>query len=205
VIKEFADEFWARRAQETEGSIRWTNQQMLLHDQSLVEAVLPDGGELLDLGCGTGDLFQPFLDRLEHVTAVDMVPDFIARIPHHPRLEGVVSDLLAFTPTRSYDVAVLFGVVTYLMTDDERAVYEMLRGAVRPGGSVVVKNQCSRGEEIMVDGWSEAIAQRYVARYPSVAAQRELLETIFQTVTVKEYPEELNPWPDTYHVAYVCS
>jgi 2-polyprenyl-3-methyl-5-hydroxy-6-metoxy-1,4-benzoquinol methylase len=204
MIKDFADEFWARRAQETEGSVRWTNQQMLVHDRSIVDEVLPEGGKLLDLGCGTGDLFETFLDRLEHVTAVDMVPEFIARLPQHPRIEGVVSDLLAFRSTRSYDLAVLFGVITYLSEEDEEAVYQLLRSAVRPGGTVVVKNQSSRGAELVVDRWSEAFAQRYMGRYPSVAAQRDRLATVFDQVIVREYPAPLNPWPDTVHVAYLC-
>lgn len=202
--QEFAGEFWARRAQETEGSIRWTDDQMLAHDRSIVGSVLPDGGDVLDLGCGTGDLFAGYLDRLGHVTAVDMIADFIERLPADPKVVGVVSDLLAFEPTREYDLALLFGVVTYLTPEQEAAVYEKLRSALRPGGRVVVKNQCARDAEKIVDGWSEAFGQRYVGRYPSVDAQRQVLESVFARVSVRPYPDELNPWPDTLHVAFVC-
>lgn len=205
MIGDFAEEFWSRRAQETDGSIRWTDQEMLRHDQSVVGAVLPEsGGRLLDLGCGTGDLFAGFLDRLDSVTAVDMVPAFIERLPEDPKVHGVVSSLTAYEPEHSHDVGVLFGVVTHLDEADELAVYRLLRRAVPTPGTVVVKNQCSRGDEIFVDRHSEAFGQRYVGRYPSVEGQRDRLTGVFDEVTVLPYPDALNPWPDTHHVAYLC-
>lgn len=205
MIREFAEGFWAQRARDTEGSIRWTDDRMLSHDHALLDQVLPDGGELLDLGCGTGDLFSPFLPRLSHVTAVDMIPEFVARLPQDEKVEGVVSDLTSYAPDRSHDFGLLFGVVTHLSPEDELAVYQLLRRAVRPTGAVLVKNQCSTGEEMLVDRWSEAFGQRYVGRYPAVSGQRELLGTVFDRVEVLRYPADLNPWPDTAHVAFLCS
>ncbi|TFV83254.1 class I SAM-dependent methyltransferase [Blastococcus sp. CT_GayMR20] len=205
MIGDFAAEFWNRRAQETEGSIRWTDDAMLRHDRLVVGSVLPpSGGSLLDLGCGTGDLFAGFLDRLEHVTAVDMVATFVDRLPKNPKVDGVVSGLTSFEPTRVYDTGVLFGVVTHLTPDDEMSVYRLLRRAVPKLGAVVVKNQCSRGEELLVDRLSEAFGQRYVGRYPSIEGQRDRLALFFDEVAVRPYPEELNPWPESQHVAFVC-
>lgn len=205
MIDDFAGEFWARRAEDTTGSIRWTDDRMLQHDHSIVEPLLAAGAVVLDLGCGTGDLFLPFLERAGHVTAVDMVAAFIDRLPEDPKVEGVVSSLLDFHPGRSYDLGLLFGVVTHLAPEDELTVYQTLRAAVPPGGVVVVKNQCSRGEELLVDRWSDSFGQRYVGRYPGVEAQRDALAGVFDHVAVRPYPEQLNPWPDTQHVAFVCS
>jgi SAM-dependent methyltransferase len=206
VIDEFAGEFWSRRAEETQGSIRWTDDRMLCQDLELIDAVLPeDGGALLDLGCGTGDLFIPFLDQLDSVTAVDMVPEFIARLPRHPKVHGIVSPVVSFEPQAQYDVGLLFGVVQYLEPADEPTVYRLLRRAVRKGGVVIVKSQCARGEgDLVVDGYSETFGQRYVSRYPAMRRQRDTLASIFDDVTVLRYPEELSPWPDTEHVAFVC-
>lgn len=204
-MEEFASDFWNRRAQQTEGSIRWTDDAMLRHDRAVVGGVLPtSGGSLLDLGCGTGDLFAGLLDRLEHVTAVDMVAEFVDRLPKDAKVDGVVSPLMSFDPARTYDVGVLFGVVTYLGPDDELTVYRLLRRAVPRPGAVVVKNQCSRGEDLLVDRFSDAFGQRYVGRYPSVEGQRDRLATVFDEVTVQSYPDQLNPWPDSRHVAFVC-
>jgi SAM-dependent methyltransferase len=206
VIDDFVREFWAQKAQQTEGSIRWTDERMLRQDLGVIETALPEaGGALLDLGCGTGDLFAAFLDRLEHVTAVDMEPEFIARLPRDPKVTGVVSSLRTHTPERTYDVGLMFGVVTYLTVEEEESAYRMLRRAVPTPGAVVVKNQCARSDDdLLVDRFSEAVGSRYVGRYPSLSGQQDRLASVFDEVSVLPYPEELNPWPDTLHVAFVC-
>jgi SAM-dependent methyltransferase len=206
VNDEFVEQFWNKRAEQTEGSIRWTDDRMLRQDLSVIESALPErGGRLLDLGCGTGDLFIPLLDRLDAVTAVDLIADFVARLPQDPKVEGMVSGILEFEPRGSYDTAIVFGVVTYLSAEEETTLYRRLRAAVPPPGALVVKNQCGRGDDdVLVDTFSESIGARYAGRYPSVTGQRDRLSEVFDEVTVVPYPEELNPWPDTQHVAFVC-
>ncbi len=203
MIGDFAKEFWRGRAEATDASIRWTDEQMLELDIELVGRLTPEGASLLDLGCGTGDIFLGMLDRFSHVTAVDMIDDFLARLPDDPRIEPVVSELTAFAPQRAYDVAIMFGVVTHLSEADERRAYETLRAAV-PEGTVVVKNQCGREHDIDVDGHSEAIGGRYVGRYPAVDAQAARLREYFGEVEVVRYPDAVNRWPDSLHAAFVC-
>ncbi len=67
-----------------------------------------------------------------------------------------------------------------------------------------MKNQCSRGDDLLVDRWSDVFEQRYVGRYPSVEGQRCRLADVFDDVAVLPYPAELNPWPDSHHVAFIC-
>lgn len=203
MINEFAHEFWERRARTTDASIRWTDHRMLELDAALVGSLLPHDAAVLDLGCGTGDVFLAVLDQVSHVTAVDMIPEFLDRIPPDPRVTTVESDLSTFQPGRTYDVGLLFGVVTHLTLEQESAVYDVLRHAV-PEGVVVVKNQCGRDEDLDIDTYSEAFAGRYVGRYPHVQSQAERLRSVFGSVDVVPYPAEVNRWPDSVHVAFVC-
>lgn len=203
MISEFAQEFWDERARMTGGSIRWTDGAMLEIDLALLASVLPERATLLDLGCGTGDLFLGVLDRLDAVVAVDFIADFLDRIPDDDRITKVVSPINEFTPDRTFDAAVMFGVVTHLTADDELAAYRTLRAAV-PNGVVVVKNQCGRDGDVEVDGWSEAFARRYVARYPHVDAQASRLGEFFSEVDVVRYPDDVNRWSNSQHVAFVC-
>lgn len=203
MIHDFAKRFWEQRADETSASIRWTDADMLAFDVALVGDAIVDGGTLLDVGAGTGDIFLPHLDRLAHVTAVDMVAGFLERLPDDPRIETVVSDLAGFEPDRAYDTALMFGVVTHLDRDAELAAYRMLRRAA-PEGTVIVKNQCGRDGDVDVDRFSEALGGQYMGRYPGVDAQRDTLATVFAEVDVVPYPAEFNRWPETMHAAFVC-
>ena len=203
MIGDFARDFWQGRAAATDRSIRWTDAQMLELDVALVGKVIGRGASLLDLGCGTGDVFLGVLDRLSHVTAVDMIPAFLERLPDDPRIEPVVSEIVAFEPTRTYDAAIMFGVVTHLTEADECAAYALLRASV-PDGTVVVKNQCGRTADVLVDGHSAAFGGRYVGRYPAVEAQAARLREHFAQVEVLPYPEAVNRWPNTVHAAFVC-
>lgn len=203
MISDFADEFWRGRAAATDASIRWTDAKMLEVDVTIVESQLHDGDALLDLGCGTGDLFLPLLDHLGSVTAVDMIPEFLDRIPVDPKITTVRSKVGEFVPVAPFDVAVMFGVVTHLSLEQETAAYRVLRAAV-PAGTVIVKNQCGRDADVDVDRWSEAFASRYVGRYPHVSRQAERLAEVFSSVDVVPYPEAMNQWPDSVHVAFIC-
>ncbi|MBW0255536.1 trans-aconitate 2-methyltransferase [Cellulomonas sp. PS-H5] len=203
MIDDFAHEFWKDRARATTSSIRWTDEQMLAVDVALLDSLTEPGSTLLDLGCGTGDLFLALLDKFSHVTAVDMIPEFLERIPEDPRITTVVSELTSYRPDGPSDVATLFGVVTHLTPEQEAATYRLLRDAA-PDGLVVVKNQCGRDDDVEVDAWSEAFGRRYVGRYPQVDRQAERLREVFGSVEVVRYPEELNRWENSLHAAFVC-
>ena len=203
MIGDFAEEFWKRRAEATTASIRWTDQRMLETDVALVSSVAADGAALVDLGCGTGDIFLAMLDRLSRVTAVDMVADFLDRIPDDPKITKVVSGIPSFRTEERFDIGLLFGVVTHLSLEEENDVYRLLRALV-PSGTVVVKNQCGREGDLDVDRWSDAFGARYVGRYPHVDRQAERLRAVFSSVDVVAYPDEVNRWPDSVHVAFVC-
>ncbi|WP_448061653.1 class I SAM-dependent methyltransferase [Cellulomonas hominis] len=203
MIGDFAQEFWKGRARATTASIRWTDQQMLEVDVALLDSLTREGDTLLDLGCGTGDLFLAILDKFSRVTAVDMIPEFLERIPRDPRITTVLSELDAYRPEEAFDAATLFGVVTHLTVEQETAAYRLLRRAT-PEGVVVVKNQCGRDEDVEVDSWSEAFGSRYVGRYPHVERQAERLREVFGSVEVVRYPEELNHWDNSLHAAFVC-
>jgi cyclopropane fatty-acyl-phospholipid synthase-like methyltransferase len=203
MIEDFAHDFWAGRARATGGSIRWTDAEMLETDVALLRSLVREGDSLLDLGCGTGDLFLALLDSLSRVTAVDMMQEFLDRIPADPRITTVASAVDAFDTDATFDVGIMFGVVTHLTSEQEETAYRLLRRAV-PTGTVVVKNQCGRERDVEVDGWSEAFGARYIGRYPHVDAQRDRLLAHFGSVDVVRYPEPLNRWEDSLHVAFVC-
>lgn len=94
--------------------------------------------EVLDVGCGPGDLFDGLSRGELHVHGVDVSPEMIARAAsRHPEDTYSVADAaeLPFDPA-SLDVVTCLGVLEYV-PDPGRALAEFQR-VLRPGGHFIV-------------------------------------------------------------------
>ncbi len=102
-----------------------------------------DGGEVLDVACGSGRHTRLFLDRGHRVTAVDVDLSGLADLAGHPGLEAVRVDLEGGGPfrlPRARFAAVV--VVNYL----HRPLVPELVSALSPGG-VLIYETFARGNE----------------------------------------------------------
>jgi SAM-dependent methyltransferase len=109
-----------------------------LAHEFLAYAALPDGGRVLDVGCGPGVLTQLLVDRsgAGPVAAIDPSPPFVeatrARLPDVDVRQGTAEALPWDDGT--FDAA-LAGLVVHFMTDPAGGLREMGR-VTRPGGVV---------------------------------------------------------------------
>ena len=101
-------------------------------------ADIPDGGRVLDVGCGTGALTGELVARLGEgsVAAVDPSPSFVAATrERHPGVEVREASAAALPyPDESFDVA-LAQLVVHFMPDPVAGLREMRR-VTRRGGVV---------------------------------------------------------------------
>ena len=77
------------------------------------------GARVLELGCGTGELGQAFVERGALVVSLDARPDHIAELRRrYPDREAHVADLEAWDPTAmgSFDAILCFGLLYHLST-----------------------------------------------------------------------------------------
>ena len=103
-------------------------------------AVLPHlAGDVLDLGCGLGNLALEAAARGCRVTALDSSSTAIADLARRAGRRGVAleahcADLRHYVPARDYDCVVSIGLLMFLACADARGLLARLREAVRPGG-----------------------------------------------------------------------
>ena len=100
-------------------------------------------GDVLDLGCGLGNLALAAVERGCRVTALDASAAAVADLARRARerglaLEAHCADLRHYVPARDYDCVVSIGLLMFLTCADARGLLARLGEAVRPGGLAAV-------------------------------------------------------------------
>lgn len=100
-------------------------------------------GQVLDYGCGLGNLSIAAARRGCRVLALDASPTAIAHLRQRAQLEGLAieaaeADLADYRLERDFDTVVCIGLLMFL--DCERALEQLthLQNRLRPGGAIIV-------------------------------------------------------------------
>ena len=113
-------------------------------------ALLPNGGTLLDLGCGGADpIARYFVERGFAVTGIDTSPTLLdrarERLPGHRWIEADMRDLrLAAT----FDGILAWNSVFHLRGDDQRRMFEVFERHAAPGAALMFTSGPAEGEAI---------------------------------------------------------
>ena len=178
---------------------------MLQYEYGWLSRYAPPGARILDLGSGPGELSSRLLTEDGSLTLVNKYQDFLKQAPVGHNIRHVCADVLDFADTESYDLILLFGVVTHLEENEEMQIYQNVAKLMRPSGALVVKNQVSHATEKLVEGYSTNLKHEYCGRYPGLFEQHERIAHHFKRVEIVRYPKHFNPWPDTLHAAFVST
>lgn len=107
-------------------------------------AVLPYlKGEVLDLGCGLGNLAMAAARAGCVVTAVDASPGGIEDLARRAAAEGLpvnarVADLRGYEASTKYDAVTCIGLLMFFGCEEARAALAHVLESVRPGGIAAI-------------------------------------------------------------------
>ncbi len=111
-------------------------------------ALLPDGAEVLDLGCGSGEpVARLLLDAGFRVTGADFSPSMlrIARATF-PRAEWIEADIRDLDLGRTFDGIVAWHSVFHLTVQEQRVALPRIAAHLRPGGVLMMTSGITEGE-----------------------------------------------------------
>ena len=104
---------------------RWTGEEILTYELSILGNLIKPGSKILDLGSGSGELSRNLCRESDRLTAVDLGTHY-AQCFKDNNHSFIVSNLLDYETEEKFDIVLLFGVVTYLMPIEENDVYSKI-------------------------------------------------------------------------------
>jgi SAM-dependent methyltransferase len=141
------------------------------------------GGRVLDLGCGIGHWAEHFAARFTEVVAVEGSSTFFdslkKRAAAKRNLEAVHANVMDYTPTGSFEVIFLGGLLMYLNEADVIALLQRLAPLLNRGGIILCR-------ESTVREGSETRQGEYQATYRSKQVYSELFNGCDLTVDRSE-------------------
>ena len=197
-------EFWKLRSLKRES--RWTSPSMLNFEIETLNEVIVNFKtlEILDLGSGHGALSKSLVETKGTLLAVDNQIAYQESFKGSARASFQLSDIRNFKSSTSFDLILLFGVVTYLDIASEELALIAISSMLKPEGIAVIKHQCADIEGFIFNGFSRELDAQYSSRYPSRNEQRERLLRYFSNVQEIEYPLHLKSHSNSTHIMFMC-
>lgn len=125
---------------------------------ALIEALVPEGGAVLELGCGAGVPTTRRLAQRYRVTGVDISPRHVALAREQvPEAEFMLADMAALAfPPGQFDAVVSFYALIHLPRDEQPELLQRITGWLRPGGVFVATMTAGAMEGDVDENWHGA-------------------------------------------------
>ena len=120
---------------------------------------IPEKGEVVDLGCGTGEPFDRFLvDQGYDVTGVDLVEKHIyAARKHVPEAHFFQGDFFDVKAEKGkFDAVVSFYAIFHVPREEHSDLFEHINNLLREDGTILVTLGGSEMDEHQNEDWADS-------------------------------------------------
>jgi SAM-dependent methyltransferase len=113
-------------------------------------ALLPSGGSVLDMGCGSGQpIARHLLENGFAVVGVDSSPTFIGKCrSRFPQAEWIVADMRELSVNRKFDGLIAWDSFFHLSHEDQRGMFAVFREHASSGAPLLFTSGPEHGEAI---------------------------------------------------------
>ena len=174
VVKEF---FNKQAADWDSHSVR--NEEII--SEIMANCRFEEGMTVLDIACGTGVLFQDYIDRgAEYIAAVDMSEEMVKIAQEKfPDVDVMCTDGERLDLGEAFDLVMVYNA--YAHFNDPDGLMDTLIRSVKPGGRVSIANDCGR---VFLNKHHEEKAAIVSKQLPEAAEVAAMLEPYFTIETV---------------------
>lgn len=120
-------------------------EQVYLHQ---IKLYFPHGGQILDIGCGTGEpIAQFFIETGYELTGVDASEKMIDRCKRNfPNAHWILDDMRTMKFTNQFDVVIAWHSFFHLTQTDQRRTLPLISSLVKPKGLLLFTSGDESGE-----------------------------------------------------------
>lgn len=173
------------------------------YGQSLIGILSPQEGEnILDIGCGPGDLCQQMADHGANPTGIDFSANMIAKAQQkYPALTFIEADARTYTQKETYDA--IFSNAALHWIQPMESVVERMFANLKPNGRLIVELGGEHNVKIIRDALYLAFSRRNLEailvdpwHFPTIAEYCTMLEDVGFQVHTAHWFSRPTPFPD---------
>jgi 2-polyprenyl-3-methyl-5-hydroxy-6-metoxy-1,4-benzoquinol methylase len=125
---------------------------MTAYDAAFILKFADSNTSILDLGTGTGLTINKLYNHVKRITAVEPFESFTKYIVKSPSVQIVNKVIFEFSADTEYDLITVFGFISYFNEIEAKEVYRRCYTWVKPGGKIIIKNQFSIEQDVIIEG-----------------------------------------------------
>ena len=128
--------------------------QLVTH---LYPSGIPEGSDILDLGCGTGTLLKNIYSAQSRFLGIDLAPEMIEiAIKKHQHIEFIEMDMCAVNLKRNFDLILCTNdAINYLIPESRVLLFELIAKHLKSNGACYIDFDT---EKDIVDCWDGQIS-----------------------------------------------